>query len=197
MARSGSPTRSAIEYVDQQLPVVVAKRLRVSPEAVEANEDAARTLGRALARRARTRDARTRRGLGRPSRSTKSCCARCRTRCASTPRAATCVIVGRGASAILGGRARRAARLHARAARMAHRARRRDDGQCAARPREAEVDRVDRARAAYMRDWYGLTFGDPQQLRSLHRRVASRRGAVRRAHRCRGTCATARRRDRI
>jgi cytidylate kinase len=26
----------------------------------------------------------------------------------------------------------------------------------------AEVDRVDRARAAYLRDWYGLTFGDPQ-----------------------------------
>jgi hypothetical protein len=26
---------------------------------------------------------------------------------------------------------------------------------------EAEVDRVDRARAAYLRDWYAATFGDP------------------------------------
>jgi cytidylate kinase len=33
------------EYVDQQLPVVVAKQLRVTPEAVEANEDASPTLG--------------------------------------------------------------------------------------------------------------------------------------------------------
>ncbi|HZY98203.1 MAG TPA: cytidylate kinase family protein, partial [Candidatus Baltobacteraceae bacterium] len=33
------------EYVDRQLPVVVAKRLSVSPEAVEASEDTGRTLG--------------------------------------------------------------------------------------------------------------------------------------------------------
>ncbi len=33
------------EYVDHQLPVVVAKRLHVTPEAVEANEEAERTLG--------------------------------------------------------------------------------------------------------------------------------------------------------
>jgi len=28
---------------------------------------------------------------------------------------------------------------------------------------ESEVVRMDRARAAYLRDWYGVTFGDPQQ----------------------------------
>ncbi|HKE37420.1 MAG TPA: cytidylate kinase family protein, partial [Candidatus Baltobacteraceae bacterium] len=30
-----------------------------------------------------------------------------------------------------------------------------------AKTAEAEVDRVDRSRAAYLRDWYGATFGDP------------------------------------
>ena len=36
------------EYVDQQLPVVVAKRLHVTPEAVEAKEDTGRSLGERL-----------------------------------------------------------------------------------------------------------------------------------------------------
>jgi len=36
------------EYVDQQLPVVVAKRLRIPPEAVDASEDAQRSLGELL-----------------------------------------------------------------------------------------------------------------------------------------------------
>jgi cytidylate kinase len=27
---------------------------------------------------------------------------------------------------------------------------------------ESEVERIDRARVAYLRDWYGVTFGDPR-----------------------------------
>jgi len=36
--------RLGYEFVDEQLPVVVAKRLRTSPEAVEEAEDLGRTM---------------------------------------------------------------------------------------------------------------------------------------------------------
>ncbi|MDP9111765.1 MAG: cytidylate kinase-like family protein, partial [Candidatus Eremiobacteraeota bacterium] len=38
------------EFVDEQLPVVVAKRLRTSPEAVESAEDTSQTVGQRILR---------------------------------------------------------------------------------------------------------------------------------------------------
>jgi len=146
------------EYVDQQLPVVVAKRLRVSPEAVEANEDSGRTLGERLltgleratpelaeASAAEPFDEELLRAVQDAVREYAS--------------HGDVVIVGRGASAILGPRddvlrvfvhAPREWRIE-RIARAAGIAR-----EVAA----AELDRVDRARSAHLRDWYGVTFGD-------------------------------------
>lgn len=146
------------EYVDQQLPVVVAKRLRVTPEAVEANEDAARTLGeRLLTSLERATPELAQASVEEPFdqellRAVQDAVREYAAR-------GDVVIVGRGAFAILGARddvlrvfmhAPRSWRI-GRVAEAAH------------IPREAaaaEVDRVDRARAAYVEDWYGLQFGD-------------------------------------
>jgi cytidylate kinase len=148
------------EYVDQQLPVVVAKRLRVSTEAVEATEGAARTLGERLLT-----------GLeqGTPELAAAS---------ATEPfddelfralqdavreRAARgdAVIVGRGASAILGP-SPLVVRVFVYAPREWRIARVARATKSSREVAEAELDRVDRARSAYIRDRYGLTFGDPR-----------------------------------
>ena len=92
------------EYVDQQLPVVVAKRLRITPEDVEANEDAQRTLGERLLDEPRARDAGAGTGVGRRSRSTKSCSRAVQDAVREYAARGDAVIVGRGASAILGAR---------------------------------------------------------------------------------------------
>ncbi|MEO6835141.1 MAG: cytidylate kinase-like family protein [Candidatus Tumulicola sp.] len=147
------------EYVDGQLPVVVAKRLSISPEEVEANEDTGRTLGERL--------------LASLERATPELAA-------SSPvppfdrellnavqeavreyaAHGNVVIIGRGAGVILGPRpgilrifmhAPREWRIaHVMAAYGTDR-----------KVTEAEVDAVDRMRTAYLHDWYGAKFGDP------------------------------------
>ena len=148
------------EYVDQQLPVVVAKRLRVTPEAVEANEDTGRTLGERflagleratpeLAEASATEpfDEELLRGV---QDAVREYAAR-----------GNVVIVGRGASAILGARPD-VLRVFIRAPREWRIAHVVETTRTRREIAQAELERVDRARAAYLRDWYGLTFGDPQ-----------------------------------
>jgi CMP/dCMP kinase len=147
------------EYVDQQLPVVVAKRLRVRPEAVEANEDATPTLGeRFLSGLERATPELAEASAIEPfdeellravQEAVREYAAR-----------GNVVLVGRGASAILGPRSDvLRVFIHApRQWRIAHVA---ETLQTRLETAEAEVDRVDRARGAYMRDWYAMTFGDP------------------------------------
>jgi len=148
------------EYVDRRLPVVVAKRLRVSPDAVDAEEDAQRTLGErflsgleratpelAEVASATALDEELLRGVREAVHEYAS--------------HGNVVIVGRGASAILGARDDvLRVFVHAprewRISRVAETARTRRE------VAQAELDRIDRARSAYMRDWYGLTFGDPR-----------------------------------
>ncbi|MGB8519312.1 MAG: cytidylate kinase-like family protein [Candidatus Tumulicola sp.] len=147
------------ECVDRQLPVVVAKRFGISPEEVEANEDTARTLGerwltsleRATPELAvsSTVPPFDRALLEAVQDAVREYAAR-----------GNVVIVGRGAGVILKdapGLLR--VFLHApREWRIAH--------VMAAfgtdrKTTEAEVERVDRMRAAYLSDWYGARFGDP------------------------------------
>jgi len=146
------------EYVDRQLPVVVAKRLRVTPETVEANEDTTITLGERILtglERATPELAQAsavepfdRELLHAVQEAVREYAARDRV-----------VIVGRGASAILGcqpGVLR--VFIHApRDWRIEHVV---ESMRCARGIAEAELDRIDRARSAYIRQWYGLTFGD-------------------------------------
>lgn len=147
-------------YVDRQLPVVVAKRLRVRPDAVEANEDASPTLGERFLT-----------GLERatPELAASSTVEDFDEEVLRAVQEAVreyaergdAVIVGRGAAAILGTRPGvLRVFLHApRDWRIAHVCESTGATRAIA---ESELDRVDRARTEYLRQWYGLAFGDPR-----------------------------------
>lgn len=147
-------------YVDRQLPIVVAKRLHVAAETVEANEETSQTLGGrfligleratpelAAASAAQPFDRELLRAVQEAVREYASL--------------GDCVIVGRGASAILGARPD-VLRVFIRAPRewrIGHVVETMHTQRAIA---ETELDRVDRARSAHMREWYGLTLGDPE-----------------------------------
>jgi cytidylate kinase len=145
-------------YVDQQLPVVVAKRLRVAPETVDADEDAERSLGeRLLTSLERATPELAEASAAEPFdeelfRAVQEAVHDYASR-------GDAVIVGRGAAAILGARddVLRVFMHAPRAWRVAHIV---DTMRVRKELAEAEIDRVDRARSAYMRERYGRTFGD-------------------------------------
>jgi cytidylate kinase len=146
------------EYVDQQLPVVVAKRLQVPPEAIVASEDASRTLSERLL---------TSLELATPEVAAASASGPFDETLLRAVRDAVreyadrgkVVIVGRGASAILSGRPDvLRVFLHApRQWRIQHLV---ESARVSPEIARAEVDRIDRARSAHMRQWYGVIFGD-------------------------------------
>jgi cytidylate kinase len=147
------------DYVDRQLPVVVAKRLSVSPEEVEASEDTGRTLGE----RWMTGLERATPELAQASMAEdfdEEMLQAVQTAVREFASHGNVVIVGRGAAVILGARpdVLRVFMYAPREWRIAHIEQALDVERKTA---EAEVDRVDRARADYMRDWYGVTIGDP------------------------------------
>jgi len=149
------------EYVDQQLPVVVAKRLRVRPEAVEANEDAVPTLGeRFLSGLERATPELAAASATPPFDEELLCAVQDAVREYAVH--GNVVIVGRGASAILGARAD-VLRVFIGAPREWRVERVAAETNSPREEAQAELDRVDRARAAYMRDWYGAAFGDARQ----------------------------------
>lgn len=147
------------EYVDEQLPVVVAKRLDVSPEAVVASEDASPTLGQRIL---------TSLELATPELAAAWATAPFDEALLRAVREAVreyaargnAVIVGRGASAILAGRPG-LFRIFLYAPREWRVARVAESARVPVEVAAAEVERVDRARTAYMRQWYGIAFGDP------------------------------------
>lgn len=145
-------------YVDQQLPVVVAKRLRIPPQVVDANEDAAPSLGeRILNSLERATPELAQASADPPFDETLLRAVQQAVR--EYAGRGNAVIVGRGAFAILGaGPGTLRVFLHAprawRIARIVEAAGIRREAA------EAEVDRIDRARATYIHEWYGVTFGD-------------------------------------
>ncbi|MBV9233357.1 MAG: cytidylate kinase-like family protein, partial [Candidatus Eremiobacteraeota bacterium] len=149
------------EYVDQQLPAVVSKRLRITPESVDAGEEGGRTLGqRLLASLERATPELAQSSATQPP--DEELVGAIAAAVREYAGRGNVVIVGRGASAILGARedvlrvfmhARRDWRI---ATIMETTGARRDVA-------EAEVERVDRARSAYIRQWYGRTFGDVRE----------------------------------
>jgi CMP/dCMP kinase len=146
------------EFVDRQLPVVVAKRLRVEPEVVEANEDAGPTLGERLLSGLE---------LATPELAESSTVAPLDEELVAAVRDAVrdyaargnAVILGRGAGVILGARPD-VVRVFLHAPREWRITRLAQTTQAERKNAESEVDRIDRARAAYIRGWYGVTFGD-------------------------------------
>jgi CMP/dCMP kinase len=148
------------EYVDQQLPVVVAKRLRVSPEAVEANEEATPTLGeRFLSGLERATPELAEASATEPF--DEELLRAVQEAVREYAAHGDVVIVGRGASALLGARAD-VLRVFIYAPREWRIARIVEATRTRREVAESELDRIDRARGAYLRDWYSLTFGDPQ-----------------------------------
>lgn len=146
------------EFVDQQLPVVVAKRLSISPEAVDAMEDTSRNLGERLM---------TGLEMGTPELASsetgllgRDCLREVQTAVRDFAAHGNVFLFGRGANAVLGRRddvlrvfmhAPRDWRIHHIM-----------DGLNVDEPTAAaEVDRIDRARRTYMRDYYDLDWGDP------------------------------------
>jgi cytidylate kinase len=147
------------EYVDSALPVVVGKRLSVPPEVVEANEDTARTFGErwlnSLERatpelaEASTAEPFDEEVLRAVQDAVREYAAR-----------GNVVIVGRASGVVLGARpdVLRVFIYAPRQWRIDHLVQTlRADPKIA----QEEVERIDRARAAYLRDWYGVAFGDP------------------------------------
>ena len=147
------------EFVERQLPVVVAQRLSIPLEAAEDDEMTYRSVGEQFL---------TGLELATPELAELS----------TTPTFdetmlhavqdavreyaahGNVVIVGRGGGAILGRRPD-VLRVYLYAPR---------EGRIAfvvqhfgvdAKTAEKEIDRIDKGRAAYLREWYGITFGDP------------------------------------
>jgi len=148
------------EFVDRQLPDVVAKRLRVSPEVVDASEDTSPTLGERLLSGLE---------LSTPELAESSTRAPFDEELLRAVEDAVheyaakgdAIIVGRGACAILGS-APGVLRVFMHAPRNWRVERVMDAARADRKSVETEVDRVDRARAEYLRERYAQTFGDPR-----------------------------------
>ena len=146
--------RLGLEYVDEQLPVVVAKRLRTTPEAVESAEDLGATVGERMLRGLE---------LGTPEVSSsqrgpsfdEACLREVQEAVREYAAHGNVVLIGRGAGAILGRRPDVVRVLmHApRDWRIQHLVDAYHVSEAAA---TAEVDRIDRARAKHMEATYGL-----------------------------------------
>jgi cytidylate kinase len=147
------------ELVDRQLPVVVAKRLHISPEDVEVSEDMARTVGeRLLEGLELSTPELAESSTEEPFDETLLRAVQVAVR--EYAAHGNVVIVGRGAGAILGPRPDvLRVFMHApRDWRVDHIVNAMHVDAATAR---REIDRVDRARAAYLKDWYEIRFGDP------------------------------------
>ncbi len=147
-------------YVDEQLPVVVAKRLRISPEEVDATEDSTRSFGERMIEsleRATPELALSSAVLPLDEDKVKAVADAVN----AYARRGNCVIVGRGAWAILRGR-EDVVRVFMHAPRGWRVSRIVAETHVSAETAAAEIDRVDRARVAYIKQWYGLNFGDAQ-----------------------------------
>jgi cytidylate kinase len=150
--------RLGYEYVDEQLPVVVAKRLMTSTVAVESAESAAKTMSERMLRALESGTPELRGQLGVTF--DEECLREVQEAVREYAAHGNAVIVGRGANAILG-RGPQLLRVFMYAPRdwrvhhimEGHRV----DEKTAA----AEVDRIDKARAEYMRSYYGVTWTDP------------------------------------
>ncbi|MDQ2992149.1 MAG: cytidylate kinase-like family protein [Candidatus Eremiobacteraeota bacterium] len=151
----------AFEFVDQQLPVVVAKRLQTSPEEVEAAEDTRRSVGERML--ARLELATPEMALVSSEDSFDECCLReVQTAVREYATHGNVVLVGRAASAILGRRGDVVrVFLHAPRDWRVHHVMTGTgvDQKTAA----AEVDRIDAARRSYLYECYDLRWGETDQ----------------------------------
>ena len=150
--------RLRYEYVDEQLPVVVAKRLRTTPQAVESAEDVTPSVGERMLRGLE---------LGTPELSSRQdtptfdevCLREVQEAVREFAAAGNAVIVGRGAHAILG-RRRDVLRVFMFAPLEWRIERIVVDLGADRKTAAAEVERIDKARREYIRHYYNFDWRD-------------------------------------
>lgn len=151
--------RLGYEYVDDQLPVVVAKRLMTSAIAVESAESAGKTMRERMLRALESGTPELRRLPGVSF--DEECLREVQEAVREYAAHGNAVIVGRGANAILGRRpdVLRVFMYAPRDWRIHHIM---DGHGVDEKTAAAEVDRIDRARGDYMRAYYGVTWAAPE-----------------------------------
>jgi len=151
--------RLGYELVDEQLPVVVAKRLKTSPQAVESAEDIGKSMSERMLRALESGTPEIR--VQQASTFDEECLREVQEAVREYASRGNAVIVGRGANAILGRRPDLLrVFMHApRDWRMRHIM---EEHGVDERTALAEIDRVDRARSEYMRAYYGVDWGNPE-----------------------------------
>jgi CMP/dCMP kinase len=147
------------DLVERQLPVVVAKRLRISVEEAEEDEVTYRGAGEQFLSGLELSTPELAELSSEPTFDQEMLRA-VQDAVREYASHGNVVLVGRGASAILGRRpdVLRVFLYGPRERRIAYIA---DHFGVDAKTAEKEIERMDKGRAAYMRDWYGLSFGDP------------------------------------
>lgn len=151
--------RLGYEFVDEQLPVVVAKRLHTSPEAVESAEDMGRTVSERMLRGLELGTPELRPEPG-PT-FDEECLREVQEAVREYAAHGNVVLFGRGAHAILG-RGPGILRVFMTAPREWRIHHVMDAGGVDEKTATAEVDRIDRARREYLRAYYDLEWSDPQ-----------------------------------
>jgi CMP/dCMP kinase len=147
------------EFVERQLPVVVAKRLSIPVEEAEEDEVTYRGVGEQFLTGLELSTPELAQLSNEPN-FDQTMLRAVQDTIREYASHGDAVIVGRGAGAILGRRpdVLRVFLYAPRERRVAYIA---AHFGVDAKTAEKEVDRVDKGRAAYLRDWYGLAFGDP------------------------------------
>ena len=149
--------RLGYEYVDEQLPVVVAKRLQTSPESVDSEEDRSPTMGERIVRMLELATPEVRAG---GTTFDEELLREVQAAVREYASHDNVVIVGRGAHVILGRRpdVLRVFMYAPRDWRLRHIMESHTLDEKAAR---AEIDRIDKSRAEYMRRNYDLNWNEP------------------------------------
>lgn len=146
------------DFIDEQLPVVVAKRLQTSTHAVESAEDAGKTVSERVLRALESGTPELRANAASFD---DECLREVQEAVRDYASRGNAVIIGRGANAILG-RGPQVLRvfLHApRDWRVHHII---DVHGVDEKTAGEEVDRIDRARTQYMKAYYGVAWSDPE-----------------------------------
>ena len=149
------------EYVDEQLPVVVAKRLGTTAAAVESAEHIGKTMSERMLRALEFGTPEVGNAQARTENFDRECLREVQEAVREYAAHGNAVLVGRGANAILGRRPD-VLRVFMHAPRDWRIERIREAHGVEERVASAEVDRIDRSRSEYMRVYYGVDWGDPE-----------------------------------
>ena len=149
--------RLGYEFVDEQLPVVVAKRLHTSPEAVESAEDMGRSMSERMLRGLELGTPEVRAETG-PT-FDEECLREVQEAVREYAARGNVILFGRVAHAILG-RGPGILRVFMTAPREWRVHHVMEAGDADEKTAAAEVERIDRARREYLRAYYDLDWGD-------------------------------------